>query len=393
MFAPNDTDVAREIASCLRDADALIARAIDLMGRCDISAETGLSAEQFATLECGYTGSDARVLIKAAAMLCAMPLTKAAFELGRISWSQVRAIVACVRWVDVAARASIDRIVHDHAARETDPDELIARIDDEVARSREDLALAREDRAIQRSFLSVQGRLDGSATIYGEADAESATMIVQALDAAADQPVDPDVEGAPSRTQQHFGALVAVCESFLNGGHAGRPRPRVLATIDVDAFAKQGRTESARLLSALAGRPTRVTPLATETMVCDATIVPVVFDGARTVAVGDAHSPVSAKLRTALIARDGGCRFPGCRAPVAWCDAHHMRARIQDGPTVIDNLLLLCRRCHRNVHRFRWRLRLKPDGSIEFRRPGRTYSSTPRAPRSCARRIGTEPAV
>src|SRR5437868_6841924 len=235
MLATKDTN-AEAIASALRDADAAIARAIDLLGRSDIRAETGLSPELFLSLEAGCTGSDARVLVKAAAALRAMPLTNCAFQMGRISWGQVRAIMSSVRWVDVAARAAIDGVVHEHAARNADPDDLVARVDDEVARAREDLAVAREDRAIQQSFLSVQGRLDGGATIYGEADAESAATIVQALDAAADQAVDPDVEGAPSRAQQRLGAFVVVCESFLSGGHSGRPRPRVLATIDVDAF-------------------------------------------------------------------------------------------------------------------------------------------------------------
>jgi hypothetical protein len=112
---------------------------------------------------------------------------------------------------------------------------------------------------------------------------------------------------------------------------------------------------------------------------CDATYVPVIFDGSRPVAVGDATAPISPKMRTALIARDGGCRFPGCRAPVSWCDAHHIRARIHDGPTVIDNLVLLCRRCHRRIHRYRWRITLDGDGMCEFSRQGRTYASSPRA--------------
>jgi hypothetical protein len=379
MFATQDMDGAREIASSLRDANALIAHAVGLISSTDIQAETGLRAEQFLTLEAGCTGSDARVFIRVAQVLRAMPLTKAAFELGKISWGQVRAIMSSVRWVDVHGRAALDSIVHEHAARVADPDDLVALVDDEVARLREDLAVAREDRAIEQSFLSVQSRLDGSATFYGEADAESVATILEALDAAADRPADPDADGAPARARQRFGAFVTICESFLNGAQNGRPRPRLIATIDVDATAAQGRTESARILASIAGRPRRVTPLATETMLCDATIVPVVFEGARPVAVGDATSPISAKLRTALAARDGGCRFPGCSAPVAWCDAHHVRARIQQGPTVIDNLLLLCRRCHRNVHRFRWRIRLQPDGSIEFSRQGRTYRSTPRA--------------
>jgi hypothetical protein len=112
---------------------------------------------------------------------------------------------------------------------------------------------------------------------------------------------------------------------------------------------------------------------------CDADVIPVVFDGSRPVAVGTAKDAISSKMRTALIARDGGCRFPGCRAPVSWCDAHHIRARIHDGPTVIDNLILLCRRCHRRIHRYRWRITLGGDGTCEFSRHGRTFASSPRA--------------
>jgi hypothetical protein len=95
------------------------------------------------------------------------------------------------------------------------------------------------------------------------------------------------------------------------------------------------------------------------------------------VAAGDAHSPISSKLRAALIARDGCCRFPACGAPVAWCDAHHIRARIHEGPTVIDNLVLLCRQCHRRVHRLRWRITLRTDGVMAFTRNGSTYESAP----------------
>jgi hypothetical protein len=223
--------------------------------------------------------------------------------------------------------------------------------------------------------------MDGSASFYGEADAESAATIVAALDAAADAPVNPETEGAPSRAHQRMEAFLRICETSLSGGSSGRPRPRILATIDVDSLAADPGSASARILHAMTGRPARVSPVATETLLCDASIVPVIFDGARPVAVGDAASPIGAKLRTALAARDGGCRFPGCGAPVDWCDAHHIRARTNDGPTEIDNLLLLCRRCHRSIHRFRWRIDMRDDGTIRFSRPGRTYFSTPRARR------------
>jgi hypothetical protein len=172
---------------------------------------------------------------------------------------------------------------------------------------------------------------------------------------------------------------VAICEQSLSGtSTTTRPRPRLIATVDAESLARGASSDAARILWSLAGRPARITPLSTDVLSCDARVIPVIMHGARPVAVGDAHSPVSAKVRAALIARDGGCRFPGCHAPVAWTDAHHVTARVKDGPTVIDNLILLCRRCHRRVHRLRWKITMRDDGVIEFRRNGQTFSSSPR---------------
>jgi hypothetical protein len=374
-------DRAHAITTALKAADGLIATALDLIDQHEIEPTMGLPSEMFLCLEGRRTGADARMLTNAAATLRGMPFTKAAFERGDLSWAQVRAIIASMRLVDTTGRAAIDELVRSRAAcaSDADPDELLACVDDHVAAIRADLALAREDRVFERRFLAVQGKLDGGATLYGETDADSAASILEALDAAADRPANADDGNDPSRGQQRMDALVAICESSLNGGHSQRPKPRVLATIDVDAFARAGHSEGARLLWSLAGRPARLTTLATESLLCDATVVPVIFNGARPAAVGDATTPISSKLRSALNARDGGCRFPGCRAPVSWCDAHHIRARIHDGPTVVDNLLLLCRRCHRRVHRHRWRITMRDDGTIEFSRRACRYSSTPHA--------------
>src|SRR5437879_2069941 len=164
-------------------------------------------------------------------------------------------------------------------------------------------------------------------------------------------------------------------------GSPGYNGSRLLATIDIESLRKGAESDSSRILWSLAGRPARVTPLATDVLACDATVVPILFDGARPVAVGDATAAITSAMRTALIARDGGCRFPGCHAPVSWCDAHHIRTRIQDGPTVIDNLILLCRKCHRRVHRLRWKIAQRDDGVIEFTWHGTTLASSRHTPR------------
>ena len=48
----------------------------------------------------------------------------------------------------------------------------------------------------------------------------------------------------------------------------------------------------------------------------------------------------------ALVARDGGCSFPGCQHPPEWCERHHIVAWVDGGPTDLDNLTLLCRFHH-----------------------------------------------
>ena len=54
--------------------------------------------------------------------------------------------------------------------------------------------------------------------------------------------------------------------------------------------------------------------------------------------------------RRALAVRDGGCVWPGCQAPPAHAEAHHVIERNRDGPTDIDNGCLLCSGHHHLLH-------------------------------------------
>ena len=46
--------------------------------------------------------------------------------------------------------------------------------------------------------------------------------------------------------------------------------------------------------------------------------------------------------RLALTARDRGCTRPGCPAPPAWCEVHHLTEWQHGGGTDITNLALVC---------------------------------------------------
>jgi len=80
--------------------------------------------------------------------------------------------------------------------------------------------------------------------------------------------------------------------------------------------------------------------------------------------------------RRALARRDGGCVFPGCDAPVGWCDAHHIVDWDDGGPTDLPNLAYLCRYHHGITHRQGWTMVATDDQRFTWTTPsGRTLHS------------------
>jgi len=85
-------------------------------------------------------------------------------------------------------------------------------------------------------------------------------------------------------------------------------------------------------------------------------------------------------MRRALLARDGGCRFPGCAA-TRRLDAHHVEHWADGGETAAANLLSLCRHHHRALHEGGFSVVIASGGEPEFRRPdGTPIEPHPRAP-------------
>ncbi|MEZ5166497.1 MAG: HNH endonuclease signature motif containing protein [Acidimicrobiales bacterium] len=94
------------------------------------------------------------------------------------------------------------------------------------------------------------------------------------------------------------------------------------------------------------------------------------FDGpGRSIWAGrDERNATIAQWR-ALIARDRGC--VGCGADPNRCEAHHILEWDNWGPTNIDNLVLVCTRCHHDIHHRGARLR---------RTDGRWHIDAPNSP-------------
>ncbi|HSO51150.1 MAG TPA: DUF222 domain-containing protein [Actinomycetes bacterium] len=110
------------------------------------------------------------------------------------------------------------------------------------------------------------------------------------------------------------------------------------------------------------------------------TLLPPTLGGAPTqpLEVGRATRVIQPAQRSALAVRDGGCVFPHCQRPLAWCDAHHLRHWLHGGPTDLANLALLCRAHHRAVHEGGWQLVRGPDGRFTATPPHRRHPAARR---------------
>jgi hypothetical protein len=135
-------------------------------------------------------------------------------------------------------------------------------------------------------------------------------------------------------------------------------------------------SRTARLLTAVHGANPAVTQEALHRLASDADLQFVITDRGQVVGVSAPTSTIPARVRAAVAARDQGCRFPGCRMPIQFTDCHHVKPREDDGPTIISNLVALCRRHHTAVTEGRWKLTMTPDGTVTVRRGRRTPPPT-----------------
>ncbi|WP_169798497.1 HNH endonuclease signature motif containing protein [Piscicoccus intestinalis] len=96
-----------------------------------------------------------------------------------------------------------------------------------------------------------------------------------------------------------------------------------------------------------------LTPGQVRVLSCDAQIIPAILGtGPEPLDLGRGKRLITPALATYLAMRDGGCTFPGCSMPPAWCDGHHLVSWLMGGPTDRHNTALLCRHHHTVVHRY-----------------------------------------
>ncbi|OHV40709.1 HNH endonuclease [Pseudofrankia sp. EUN1h] len=227
----------------------------------------------------------------------------------------------------------------------------------------------------RRRELHLTDQPDGTTRLHGTLDAEGAATLRAALEPLArPKPLGEHPEDRRTVPQLRADALIDLTERVLGTGTlptARGTRPHLTVTTTIDTLlGRDGATPAAT------GHGLPLSHAALERICCDANLTHVLLSREGVpLELGRTRRIIPPPLRRALVARDGGCTFPGCQKNAAWTDAHHIVHWLSGGKTNLDNLALLCGFHHRTVHRGEWVVVMGSDGHPYFVPP---YSIDPR---------------
>ena len=170
-------------------------------------------------------------------------------------------------------------------------------------------------------------------------------------------------------------------------GSGGRPRAEVIVVADIGVLT--GDDPAGRCEIPGTGP---VPPEVLQRIACDAQLTGLLFSDGKPLRHGATVRTATTAQWRMLIARDRGCI--GCGAEPGQCQAHHITPYAHTRRTDIENLVLVCWRCHHNIHDHHWRVvhrqgkpaleppdPLAPPGPADGRHPHDQNPREPRRPR------------
>lgn len=413
-------DSVLAMLECANQLDAVIARFTRTFDdrklfHQDGYNKTSLWLEAYARL----SGPAASARVRAAGITRLLPKLEAAFVAGEVDAEHVNRIGLTAERVGADVVQDAEDILVP-LAKIVDPDTLRSACNylrDEALRDKS----TPPDRQHARRGVTVS-RINDMWHLTGLLDAETGTLLREALDAFTPAPIQGDDR---SPAQRRHDALADLLNTVVRGGKAptnGGIRPHIGLLMPVRRYVDlhdhsggptvpdEGADEGATVPPASAppspgadempffpapadgNEPAVMTgwgPIPDDLaarLSCDAILQPLLLhpDNGLPLKLGRAYRNTPPALRRALAARDPECRWPGCRVPASWCDSHHLREWVRHhGDTDIGNLVILCRYHHVCVHERGWAMDRDPaTGWITITRPdGRPYELGPSRPK------------
>jgi hypothetical protein len=295
-----------------------------------------------------------------------LPATAEALNRGLINLPKVRAVVDATDMLDPAATAAVEQRVLPDAERQT-VGQLRAALARAVLAADPGGAETRHQRARQGRKVTLNPQPDGMAGLWALLPADHAAAVYGAIDEhARRQPADDR-----SMDARRADALVAL----ITGADTTPTHP--LVQITVSAATLLGLDNAPGELAGYGPIPAEMARRIAEDRT--GTWRRILTDPATGAVLDVGHTTYrpSASLTRHVTARDGTCRFPGCRQPARRCDLDHVQAW-PAGPTAANNLIALCRHHHRLKHSGLWSITTTGNGTVTWTTPtGRTHTTHP----------------
>ena len=412
--------LARELTELCAYRYALEAKFLSLLREFDTDRcweRLGLhSCAHWLNLKCGIGLNAAREKIRVANALAGLPLISKAFSEGRVSYSKVRAMT---RVATPENEEYLMMIAKHGTAYHV---ETLVRLYRRECR----LRAAQKKGPNSSRALHYHTDEDGMLVIEARLSPEQGALVLKALDAAVEQQPDvtaetsaPDAQDVTAETPEPISArradaLAEVAEGYLGSDNVpcnSADRHQVVVHVtaetlmdgdasDSDVTAVTPRTvdplRSGHASTSRDAPPEHqprvgaqkapshiedgpgVTAETSRRIACDASLVRLVKDQkGEPLSIGRKSRTIPPPMRRALIARDKGCRFPGC-THTRFVDGHHIEHWANGGETSLENLVLLCRHHHRLVHEGGFSCERRFRGNVEFRDPqGTLLTNTP----------------
>ena len=200
----------------------------------------------------------------------------------------------------------------------------------------------REDRRYQRRSVRFGQPVDAMVTTTVTLPVLQSRQFHNAINFVAGTPGQGDARTVEQRLAD---GLTMLCDALAKGEvKGGRERPTVLLVFDVDAWL--GETDT----PARTANGDRIPACVARHLAENALLQRITQAGSRILDLGTISRLASDDQYKALLLRDGGCRWPGCEIPAAWCEVDHL-VPFPAGATDLINMVLWCSHHHHEKHR------------------------------------------
>jgi hypothetical protein len=347
------------------------------------------SCSQFLSWWCGIEIRTAREQVRVIRKLQDLPLVRAAFEAGRLTYSKVRALTRSAttknesQLLSLAADLTATQLERVVGALES-AQQVLTQDDDDRRRTQcgvmrwvDELGLVHHEvvSAPDQAGLVDAALGFGRDNLFQEAKAaaKEAKAATNGEGPAEEEEV-PMPRPTPAR--RRLDALLWVLQrGMVNANRTDLvDESRYLVMLHV----REGEAMVTDDGKVDLGNGLAVTPRTLRRLGCGGLVQGMLHgvDG-QPLDLGDRVRLTTRNQRLALEAMYPTCEIPGCDVPFAWCEVHHLVPWENGGPTDMDNLRPRCSFHHHLVHEGGWREVLGVDGRTVLIRPDGTRQIGP----------------